>query len=56
MAWITIDLWGDEPEETTPSKKEVKLAPEKTLRYDEASTLQKQVSNINGQVVPVVLP
>ena len=50
MAWITIDLWGDEPEETTPSKKEVKLESKEDLRD---LPLRKQVINIMGKIVTI---
>jgi hypothetical protein len=50
MTWVIIDLFGDEPEEINPNKKEVQLAPEKE-QLD--LPLQKQVINIMGEIVTI---
>ncbi len=51
MAWIQLNLWGDpEPEEKKPeTPKEPDVVPSPKTRHD--TRLQKQVININGEIV-----
>ena len=48
--WIEVDICGDEDEEETP--KEPVVVPRPKTQYD--NRLQKQVININGEIVSVV--
>ena len=50
MTWIELDLFGEEEQQKTNTKKTVKLASNKNQRD---RLVQKQVINIKGQIVTV---